>query len=100
MSLNAALAKKSVDRRSFVGGSDARTIMGDDEAALQNRRNATRSTGPTTEASKQRSRRDAVRHGLCAETVVEIVEDIDNYRGFEAEFDRRSADLDQRWRTG
>ena len=25
---------KSVDRREFVGGSDARIIMGDDEAAL------------------------------------------------------------------
>src|SRR6202051_4051011 len=34
MLLNAALAKKSVDRGSFVGGSDARIIMGDDDAAL------------------------------------------------------------------
>ena len=25
---------KAVDRRSFIGGSDARIIMGDDEAAL------------------------------------------------------------------
>ena len=49
-----------------------------------NRRNATRSTGPTTESGKERSRRNAVRHGLCAETVVEIVEDVDDYRGFEA----------------
>jgi len=49
-----------------------------------NRRNATRSTGPNTEAGKQRSRRNAIRHGLCAETVVESVEDIDDYRGFEA----------------
>jgi hypothetical protein len=49
-----------------------------------NRRNANKSTGPTTEESKLRSRRNAVRHGLCAETVVEIVEDIDDYRGFEA----------------
>jgi hypothetical protein len=60
-----------------------------------NRRNATRSTGPTTEPGKQRSRRNAVRHGLCAETVVEIVEDIDDYRGFEAaviaDYDARTA---------
>jgi hypothetical protein len=60
-----------------------------------NRRNATRSTGPTTEAGKQRSRRNGVRHGLCAETVVEMVEDIDDYRGFEAaviaDYDARTA---------
>jgi hypothetical protein len=49
-----------------------------------NRRNALRSTGPTTENGKRRSRQNAVRHGLSAETVVEIVEDIDDYRGFEA----------------
>src|ERR1700736_6762363 len=49
-----------------------------------NRRNAIRSTGPSTEEGKYRTRRNAVRHGLCAETVIEIVEDIDNYRAFEA----------------
>jgi hypothetical protein len=60
-----------------------------------NRRNATRSTGPNTEEGKHRSRQNAVRHGLCAETVVEIVEDIDDYRGFEAaiiaDYDARTA---------
>src|ERR1700694_4178732 len=49
-----------------------------------NRRNAIRSTGPSTEEGKHRTRRNAVRHGLCAETVIEIVEDIDDYRFFEA----------------
>ena len=49
-----------------------------------NRRNAVKSTGPITEQGKHRSRQNAVRHGLCAETVVEIVEDVDGYRGFEA----------------
>ena len=60
-----------------------------------NRRNALRSTGPTTEGGKRRSRQNAVRHGLSAETVVEIVEDIDDYRGFEAaiiaDYDARTA---------
>jgi hypothetical protein len=49
-----------------------------------NRRNALRSTGPITEAGKHRSRRNAVRHGLCAETVVGNLEDIEDYKGFEA----------------
>jgi hypothetical protein len=60
-----------------------------------NRRNSLKSTGPTTEAGKHRSRQNAVRHGLSAETVVEIVEDIDDYRGFEAaiiaDYDARTA---------
>ena len=60
-----------------------------------NRRNAHRSTGPNTEEGKRRSRQDAVRHGLCAETVVEILEDIEDYRGFEAaviaDYDARTA---------
>jgi hypothetical protein len=49
-----------------------------------NRRNAIRSTGPSTEDGKQRSRRNAIRHGLCAETVIEMVEDTEDYRAFEA----------------
>jgi len=60
-----------------------------------NRRNALRSTGPTTENGKRRSRQNAIRHGLSAETVVEIVEDIEDYRGFEAtiiaDYDARTA---------
>src|SRR2546430_16425225 len=49
-----------------------------------NRRNAIRSTGPSTEEGKRRSRRNAIRHGLCAETVIENIEDVDDYRAFEA----------------
>lgn len=60
-----------------------------------NRQNALRSTGPNTEDGKRRSRKNALRHGLSAETVVEIVEDIDDYKGFEAaviaDYDARSA---------
>src|ERR1700676_1677483 len=60
-----------------------------------NRRNAIRSTGPSTEEGKQRTRRNAVRHGLCAETVIEMVENIDDYRAFEAaviaDYDAQSA---------
>jgi hypothetical protein len=60
-----------------------------------NRRNALRSTGPNTEEGKHRSRQNGARHGLCAESVIEIVEDIDDYRGFEAaviaDYDARTA---------
>ena len=46
-----------------------------------NRRNALRSTGPRTQ---QRSRANAVRHGLTAETVVANLEDAEDYQAFEA----------------
>ena len=36
-----------------------------------NRRNALQSTGPKTENGKRQSRRNALRHGLAAETVIE-----------------------------
>jgi hypothetical protein len=49
-----------------------------------NGRNARMSTGPTTEEGKQRSRRNALRHGLTAETIVEPLEDPEEYQIFEA----------------
>jgi hypothetical protein len=49
-----------------------------------NRRNALKSTGPKTEAGKEQSRRNAVRHGLTAETVIGLLEDAEDYRQFEA----------------
>src|ERR1700758_2961125 len=48
-----------------------------------NRRNARLSTGPVTEDGKQRSRRNALRHGLTAETVIHALEDADDYAAFE-----------------
>ena len=60
-----------------------------------NRRNALRSTGPKTEAGKQISRRNAVRHGLTGETVIAALEDAEDYRAFEAtitaDYDAQSA---------
>jgi hypothetical protein len=49
-----------------------------------NRRNARHSTGPITEEGKLRSRRNAVRHGLTAETVIGALEDAKDYSAFEA----------------
>src|SRR3974390_2344891 len=49
-----------------------------------NRRNALKSTGPITEEGKQQSRRNAVRHGLTAETVIGALEDAEDYKAFEA----------------
>jgi hypothetical protein len=48
-----------------------------------NRRNAQKSTGPKTDAGKQRTSQNAVRHGLTAETVIKFLEDPNDYRAFE-----------------
>lgn len=60
-----------------------------------NRRNALKSTGPKTEAGKQASRCNAVRHGLTAETVIGTLEDSEDYKAFEAaitaDYDAQSA---------
>ncbi len=48
-----------------------------------NRRNALASTGPKTENGKQQSRRNALNHGLTAETVIEPLENPEDYRAFE-----------------
>jgi hypothetical protein len=60
-----------------------------------NRRNALKSTGPKTDAGKQVSRCNAVRHGLTAETVLSALEDAEDYKAFEAaitaDYDAQSA---------
>ena len=68
-----------------------------------NRRNAQRSTGPVTEEGKRMSRQNAVRHGLTAETVIDALEDAEDYAAFEmavtADYDanRRS---NENWCSG
>ena len=56
-----------------------------------NRRNALKSTGPRSEEGKQRASRNALRHGLTAETIIEPLEDSEDYKLFEeaiaAEYD-------------
>src|SRR5438046_1312111 len=60
-----------------------------------NRRNARHSTGPITEQGKSRSRRNAVRHGLTAETGICALEVTDDNKAFEAaviaDYDAQSA---------
>ena len=60
-----------------------------------NRRNARLSTGPVTEEGKKQSRQNALRHGLTAETVIDALEDAEDYAAFElavaADYDAQSA---------
>jgi hypothetical protein len=57
--------------------------MATEKQVLANQQNAKHSTGPRTEAGKRRSRRNAIRHGLRAETVIDTLEDAADCRAFE-----------------
>jgi hypothetical protein len=48
-----------------------------------NRRNALNSTGPASPNGKRASRRNALRHGFTAETIIEPIENPQEYRAFE-----------------
>src|SRR3974390_1005854 len=60
-----------------------------------NRRNAQLSTGPVTDEGKKKSRQNSVRHGLTAETVIDALEDAEDYAAFEMavtrDYDAQSA---------
>ena len=60
------------------------SVMSSPKQIEANRRNALKSTGPITRKGKERSRRNALRHGLTAETVIAALEDADDYQAFEA----------------
>ena len=57
--------------------------MTTDKQIAANRLNAKNSTGPKTDAGKRRSRRNAVRHGLTAETTIGVLEDPTTYRALQ-----------------
>src|SRR6516164_5803237 len=60
-----------------------------------NRRNALKSPGPKSQEGKHASRCNALRHGLTAETVIDALEDAEDYKAFEAtiaaDYDAQSA---------
>ncbi len=56
------------------------------DRAATNRANAAKSTGPRTEAGKQRSKLNALRHGLTGQTVVLPTEDHSAYQSHSQSF--------------
>ena len=58
--------------------------MSTDKQIAANRENAKKSTGPRTAAGKRKSRRNAVRHGLTAETIIDVLEEAADYEALAA----------------
>jgi hypothetical protein len=58
--------------------------MASEKQVSANRRNADKSTGPITQTGKLQSRRNAIRHGLTAATVVPAMEDAEEFERFAA----------------
>ena len=56
------------------------------DLAAVNRQNAQKSTGPRTEAGKQRSALNAFKHGLCGHTIVLAMEDREDFLGLHRKF--------------
>ena len=61
--------------------------MASDKQITANRDNATKSTGPRTEAGKQVSRRNAFKHGLTAKTIVVADEDAEKFVALRAQLE-------------
>jgi hypothetical protein len=57
--------------------------MASEKQIAANRQNARCSTGPRTEHGKRRARRNALRHGLTAETVIDVLEDAKAYKALQ-----------------
>jgi hypothetical protein len=56
--------------------------MASEKQILANRANAKKSTGPRTSFGRQRSRRNALKHGLTGRAVVDILEDDREFQSF------------------
>src|ERR1700720_424020 len=68
-----------ITESSIPNGSDRAAGRASSNRADVNRENAKKSTGPRTEAGKQRSKLNALRHGLTGQTVVLPTEDHSAY---------------------
>ena len=73
--------------------------MASEAQILANRKNAQKSTGPTTEAGKRRSRANALKHGLCASVVVPESADLIKARALEMFDSLAPQDEFQTWIT-
>lgn len=58
--------------------------MASEKQSSANRQNTAKSTGPITQSGKLQSRRNALRHGLTAATVVPAIEDAEEFEQFAA----------------